>query len=57
MRRQLAGTAEVIRIARDCLAEMPLPDTVHDHARRQRVFPAGNPLRQFCPAAALFRSY
>ena len=47
MRRQLAGAAEVIRIARDCLTEMPLPDAVHDHARRQRVFPTGNPLRQF----------
>ena len=57
MRRAFAGAAEVVRIARDCLAKVPLPHAIDDHARRKRIVFAGNPLGQFRAAIVCFGRY
>src|ERR1700722_1299879 len=51
MRGTLAEFAEVVRRANDPFSEMPLPNAIHQDARRQRVLCTGNPLCQ-CDASA-----
>ena len=57
VRRPLARAAKVIRVTGNRLAEVPLPYAIHHHARRQRVVPAGNPLRQLGATSALIRRH
>src|SRR5687768_4594444 len=45
--------AEVVGRADDPFTEVMLPDTVHHRPRREWVGRAGDPTRQFSPAAAV----
>ena len=53
MRRRRPADAEIVRGLDDALAEVVLPDPVHEDARRQRIGPVGDPLGQLAPPAAL----
>src|SRR6185369_7719673 len=54
MGRRRAADAEIVRRLDDALPEMVLPDPVHEDARRERIVPISNPLRELPPAAAPF---
>src|SRR5262245_9689417 len=57
MRGFLAGAAEVIRIARDGVTEMPEPDAIRDGARGERVVLARHPFgKSFAPALDAIRN-
>ena len=49
----VAGLPEVARRADDPLAEMMLPQPVHDHSRRERIVGCGDGFGQFPSAAAI----
>src|SRR4051812_35141182 len=50
--RQSPAMTEIIRCRRKSLSEMTLPDSVHHHARGQRIVFADQPLSELQPAAA-----
>ena len=54
MRRLAAEDAEIIRRIHDARAEVPAPNPIHDHARRQRMLAARHPASEF-ETAAVFR--
>ena len=47
MRRRDASRAEVVRGGDKSATEVPLPDAIHDHARRQWILIAREPAREF----------
>src|SRR5438093_5851356 len=51
MRRTLAHLSQVVRIARNALAEVILPDAIDHDARGQRIFRTRNPIGQRQAAA------
>ena len=53
MRRHVAGHAEIVDGFDDSFAEEMMPDAIHDHPRSERILRAGEPLREFEPAALL----
>src|SRR5580704_15297219 len=52
MRGTLAHLAEVIRGPHNTFAEMPLPDAIYHHARRERMVRPRQPLCQSFASAA-----
>ena len=55
MRRPVADRAEVVRRANQTFAEVPLPNAIHHHARREWIVAVGKPLGELEPAAAFDR--
>ena len=52
IRRQRAHLAEIAGRADDAGAEVPSPDAIDHHARRQRIVVGGDPFGQGAPASA-----
>src|SRR5262245_51036446 len=53
MRWRFAARTEVARCARQTVAEMMHPGSIHQHARGQRIVFVRDSLREFKPAAPL----
>ena len=56
MGRGLAADPEIARRGHQAAAEVPLPDPVDEHARRERIVPARKPVRQLAPPAPRWRN-
>src|SRR5215510_15137620 len=53
MRRRFAARPKVARRGHQAVAEMMHPDSIHQHARGQRIVFVRDSLREFKPAAPL----